>query len=49
MGGLGLERCSWSAHPLERAICRDHAQYPAFALAPQKQKLDFGLFVSYCS
>ena len=39
-GGGGLR---WSAHPLGGAVCR---VLPAFAPAPWKWQLGFGLFVS---
>ena len=50
--GVGLERwLRWSAHPLGGAVCRGHAQYPAFPpkpplflLAPQKWPLVFLVF-----
>ena len=28
---VGPEACLRSAHPFGGAVCRDHAQYPAFA------------------
>ena len=48
--GVGLEVwLGWSAHPLGGAVCRGHAQYPAFAPGSLEVAVGlFGLFVSCC-
>lgn len=45
-GAGGWVRCS--AHSLEGAVCRDHAQYPVLLWIPQKWQLGFWSFIS-CS
>ena len=37
-------RLRWSAHPRGGAVCRDHAQYPAFALSTSEMAVCLWLF-----
>ena len=37
-------RLRWSAHPLGNAVCRHHAEYPAFALGISEVTVGFLVF-----